>query len=162
VITKIADVAGGAHVRAAAQLQAEAGHRHDADAIAVLLAEERHRPGGDRFLGRRTSVCTGVLREICSLTIRSIVESPRADGREVREVEAQPIGRDQRAGLLDVRAEHLPQRRVQQVRRGVIAPGRIATVVLHLRGDDLLRLERPRVDADLVQARPCRRDAPCR
>ena len=38
-------------------------------------------------------------------------------GGEVHEVEPQPIRRDERARLLDVRAEHLPQRRVQQVRR---------------------------------------------
>ena len=37
------DVAGGAHVRAAAELDAESGDRHDADLVAVLLAEQRHR-----------------------------------------------------------------------------------------------------------------------
>ena len=47
---KQADVAGRAHVRAAAQLHAEAGNRDDADLVAVLLAEERHRAGGDRLL----------------------------------------------------------------------------------------------------------------
>ena len=52
VIDEEADVAGRAHVRAAAQLHAEAGHRDDADPVAVLLAEERHRAGRDRLLGR--------------------------------------------------------------------------------------------------------------
>ena len=47
-----ADVAGRAHVRAAAQLDAEARDRHDAHAVAVLLAEQRHRAGGDRLFGR--------------------------------------------------------------------------------------------------------------
>ena len=46
--------------------------------------------------------------------------------REVHEVEPQPIRRDERPRLLDVRAEHLPQRRVQQVRGGVVAPRRVA------------------------------------
>ena len=46
-----ADVAGGADVRPAAELHAEAGHGDHADRVAVLLAEERHRTGGDRLLG---------------------------------------------------------------------------------------------------------------
>ena len=48
------------------------------------------------------------------------------DGAEVHEVEPQPIRRDERARLLDVRAQHLPQRRVEQVRGGVVAPRRVA------------------------------------
>ena len=46
----------------------------------------------------------------------------------VREVEAQPVGRDQRAGLLDVVAEHLAQRVVQQVGGGVVAADGVAAV----------------------------------
>ena len=42
------------------------------------------------------------------------------------EVEAQPIRGDQRPGLAHVRAEGLPQRGLQQVRRGVIAAGGVA------------------------------------
>ena len=45
-----ADLAGVAHVGAAAELEAEAGHVDHAHALAVLLAEERHRAGGDRLL----------------------------------------------------------------------------------------------------------------
>jgi len=46
----------------------------------------------------------------------------------VREIEAQTLGRDERALLRDVRSEHFAQRRVQQVRGGVVgadacAPG---------------------------------------
>ena len=47
---------------------------------------------------------------------------------EVREVEAQPIRRDERAGLAHVRAQPLAQRGVQQVRGGVVAARRIASV----------------------------------
>ena len=46
--------------------------------------------------------------------------------RRLDEVEAQAIGRDERAGLLDVRPEHLPQRRVQQVGGRVVAADRVA------------------------------------
>ena len=47
-------------------------------------------------------------------------------GGVVGEVEAQAAGLDHAAGLLDVRAEHLAQRGVQQVRGGVVAPGGVA------------------------------------
>ena len=59
------------------------------------------------------------------------------DRLKVHEVEAQPIGRDQRARLLDVRAEHLAQRRVQQVRRRVVAARRVADLGVDLRGDEV-------------------------
>ena len=87
----------------------------------------------------RTSVCTGVFRTICSLTMRlDLVDLVARHRREVHEVEAQPIGRDQRARLLDVRAEHLPQRGVQQVGGGVVAAGRVADRRRSTsRGDDL-------------------------
>jgi hypothetical protein len=39
------DVARLPDVRAAAKLAAEAGHRHHAHAVAVLLAEQRHGAG---------------------------------------------------------------------------------------------------------------------
>ena len=47
-----ADFAGGADVRAAAQLGAERAiaDGDDPHAVAILLAEERHRAGGDRLL----------------------------------------------------------------------------------------------------------------
>ena len=48
------------------------------------------------------------------------------------EVEAQPVRRDERARLVHVLAEHLAQRRVQQMRRRVIALG-VATPVASAR-----------------------------
>ncbi len=90
-----------------------------------------------------TSVGTGVLRTICSLTMRSIAQELVArDGGDVHEVEPQAIGRHERARLLDVRAEHLAQRRMEQVRRGVIAAGRVADLVGDLGGHDLTAPER--------------------
>ena len=70
--------------------------------------------------------------------MRSIRSSSLAcDRLEVHEVEAQPIGRHQRARLLDVRAEHLAQRRVQKVGRGVVAPRRVADSRVDFGGDDV-------------------------
>src|SRR5215472_2498960 len=44
----------------------------------------------------------------------------------MREVEAQPVRRDERALLRDVFAEHLPQGGVQQVRRRMVQHGGLA------------------------------------
>ncbi len=49
------------------------------------------------------------------------VSSAGVHGGEMREVEAQPVRRHQRARLLDVRAQNVAQRRVHQVRRRVVA-----------------------------------------
>ena len=140
-----ADVAGGADVRAAAELHAEAGNRDDADAVAVLLAEERHRAVRDRLLGR---LDLGRHRRVADdLLVDDALDAQELvarDGGDVHEVEAQPVGRDERARLLDVRAEHLPQRRMEQVRRRVIAARRVADLVGDLGGDDLSAPERAR------------------
>ena len=45
----------------------------------------------------------------------------RIDGSEVGEIKTQALGRVQRAGLLDVGAENIAQRGVDQVRAAVIA-----------------------------------------
>ena len=80
------------------------------------------------------------------------------DAARVREVEAQSIGCDERARLLDVRAQNLPERGVEQVRRGVIAPDRIAARGVDRRGD-VVACRQPAVgDTDLVHARPAGRD----
>ena len=50
----------------------------------------------------------------------------------MREIEAQPIGRDQRALLRHVIAEHLAQRLVQQMRRRMILPDGAAPRVIDL------------------------------
>ena len=54
------------------------------------------------------------------------VELVARDRLEMDEVEAQAIGRHERSRLLDVGAEDLAQRRVEQVRGRVVAARRIA------------------------------------
>ena len=70
------------------------------------------------------------------------IELVARDRLEVHEVEAQAVGRDERARLLDVGAEHLAQRGVEQVRRRVIAARRVADVGVDLGGDDVARAKR--------------------
>ena len=93
----------------------------------------------------------------------SIVVAPAPPNRrEVDEVEPQPVGRDERSRLLHVRAQHLPQRGVEQVRRGVIAPRRVARLVVNRGGHDVARLQHALGNAYPVRARPpgARRTSP--
>ena len=118
----------GPHVGAAAQLggvRTGLEHAHD---VAVLVAEEGDgaellgvRPwwsrsgapgrwrGSRRWRGPRSrAICVGRHRLV------------------VAEVEAQPVGVDERALLLDVLAEHLAQRPVEEVGGGVVAADGVA------------------------------------
>ena len=75
------------------------------------------------------SARTGWLARIHSLTRSSTAaRSSSRQRRAVGEVEAQLVRADVGAGLAHVRAEALAQRRVQQVRRRVVALGRAARV----------------------------------
>jgi len=62
----------------------------------------------------------------------------------------------ERTGLFDVSAQHLPQRRMQQMCRGVIASRRIADRGRDVRRDDVPRLQRPVHNTDAVKSRPVR------
>ncbi len=90
------------HVRAAAELHAEAGNRHDADPVAVLLAEERHRAAAIASSVDLTSrVDRRVAKDLLvddALDVATLVVGVSAC--DVHEVEAQAVGRDERARLL--------------------------------------------------------------
>src|SRR5690606_15529305 len=155
-----ADVAGRAHVRAAAQLHAEAGNRDHAHAITVLLAEQRHRTGCHGFFrrshfGRHRRVAIDLLVDD-ALDGRALVDGQRL---RVREVEAQPIRRDERARLADVRAQHLSQRGVEQVRGRVIAPRSVAHRCVHAGVYRLPFGQCAAGDADAMRTRATRRYA---
>ena len=113
---------------AAAQLDRRPGLEH-ADDVAVLVAEERDR-------AQRLGLGLGGLEDPRPLVAERLgVDQPLdlgdllgGDRLVVREVEAQPVGADVRAGLLDVLAEHPAQRPVQQVRAGVVAADGAATL----------------------------------
>ena len=64
------------------------------------------------------------------------------DGGEMRKIEAQPVRRDQRAGLLDVRAQDVAQRGVHQVRRRVIALVALAARGVGFAGDAIAHAQR--------------------
>ena len=108
---------------AAAELQRGRPRLHDPHRRAVLVAEERD---GAHLLGL---VARGLGRLDPHVGQHGVV-GQREDLVEllagglavVREVEAQVVGRDQRALLAHVVAQHRAQRGVQQVGRGVVAP----------------------------------------
>ena len=98
---------------------------HHAHGVAVLFAEERHSAhvdggllahelGGQRVVGHDRGVHVAFHGG----------QLFRGHGRDVREVEAQAIRRDQRTRLTHMVAEHAAQGRMEQVRAGVVA-GRV-------------------------------------
>ena len=138
-----ADVAGARDMGAAAELErvgvapgaeAAAGagaHRHDADLVAVLLAEERAGAeirGG--VGGHDPGLYGGVLADVgvdLGLDGGELVGAHRL---AMGEVEAQPVRGDQAAALGDVVAERAAQRLVQEVGRRVVGADRGAAVVI--------------------------------
>ena len=123
-----ADVARGAGMRTAAQLdrRAEADHAH---LVAVLLAEEHHRTaflglllGGFAVLFERIVGPHGAVYEHLDLA-----QLLRGHLLEMREVETQDFGRHHRAFLLDMLSEDLAQRLVHEV-RGRMVVGRGLTL----------------------------------
>ena len=110
-------------MRAAAELGREIADLHHAHAVAILLAEQRHGAGRQRRIeihlgiGHRRVGLHVLVDQLLHLLDLAVLHL-----RAVREVEAQVIGRDQRARLRDVRAEDAPQRRVQQMRARVMLP----------------------------------------
>src|SRR5215471_7668932 len=108
------DIASAPDMRAAAQLAAESRHADHTHLFAVLFAEERHRAGGDRLFERQD--VGGDFRVSEDLAIHQLLdflELGAVHGGVVREVEAQTARLHYAARLLDVRAQHLPERGVQ-------------------------------------------------
>ena len=126
-----ADFAGGRGVRAAAELGREAvGQLHHAHLVAVLLAEQRHgvvlvHGHVDGHVLERFDLGVGqdfAVDDVFDF-LRVLRRRPARSGRS-----RSAGGRDAtaRAGLLDVRAQHLAQRGMQQVRAGVVAADGVA------------------------------------
>ena len=127
---------------APAQLHAEVWHGDDPHAVAVFLAEQRHRAGGHRLLGRADlSLDRAIGVDLLVGHPLDLVQLVARERGEVSEVEAQPVRGDQRAGLLDMRAQHPPQGRVQQMSRGVVTARGVAKRLVDLRRDEIPDVE---------------------
>ena len=145
---------------AAAQLYRETRHGDHPHALAVLLAEQRHRAGGNRllrraFLGFHRLVPEDMLVDEAF----NLGQLPGGDGLVMGDVEPQPIRRHQRSGLPHMRADHGAQRRVQQVRRRMVAANIVAARGVHLGGYLVAELQCALADRRDVHARPVRLQA---
>src|SRR5207249_1293970 len=116
------DLARRRHVGPAAQFQRDArnvDHPHD---VAVFLREKRHRARGDRLLVLHLArLHREVFPDVRVHLLFDARERGVVDRSVVREVEAQPVGRDHGPLLAHMRTEDLPQARVYEVRRRVVA-----------------------------------------
>ena len=99
------------------------GNRHHANVVfRILVPEKRQRPGSQRLFERRDVRLD--LRVQPDLVVHLLLDVAQLFGihvREVREVKAQPLRRIQRPGLLHMRPQNIPQRRIHQVRPRVVA-----------------------------------------
>ncbi len=108
-------------MRPAAQLDGVVGNLHDSHDVAVLLAEEHHRAELPRLVDRRLEDVHGPVLE--DELVHAALDRVALVGTErviMREVEAQLVRTHCRAGLVDVIAEHLAKRLMDEMRAGVI------------------------------------------
>ena len=100
------DVAGAAHMRAAAKLLAGANAQHP-HALAILLAKEHHGAGFLRRFQVHDGGIGGFVLQDFSVHPRFDVANLRVGQRRVvRKVKARALGIHQAAFLLDMRAQH--------------------------------------------------------
>ncbi len=121
-----ADFAGGGAMGASAKLGGEVADFDDADAVAIFFAKEGHGVefvdgdiNGDVFKNFDARIFEDLLVD----EVFDVLQFFVGDLLKVGEVEAQVLRINKRAGLLDVGAESLAQRGVEEVGAGVIADG---------------------------------------
>ncbi len=108
-------------VSTATQLRGKVADLHHAHAVPVLLAEEGHGARSERLLERHFLMGDrDVGLNLLVDQVRDLLDLAHLDAAAVREVEAQVIGRHQRAGLRHVGSEDAAEGRVQEVRPGVM------------------------------------------
>ncbi len=141
-----------AELVAKAVVQVDVAHAHDAHHVGVLVAEERQRAVRQRLL---VALVLDVHGEVLAhdpvghrLDLAQLLRRQRL---QVREVEAQTVRRHQRTRLAHVRAQHLAQRRVQDVRAGVVAHRVAAQALVHDRLDRVADAQRARFEVPDVR-----------
>ena len=103
--------------------------------VAVFFAEVRHRARLDSLVEiHHVRNHLFVLQDVLVYEVFDVEPVLLAERRIVREVEAQAVGRNERPGLLDVRPQHRPKRRVKQVRACVIAANGVTPLGVDDRG----------------------------
>src|SRR6185437_5906384 len=146
-----ADLRGRTDVCPAAELPREAIDLDDAHVIAVPLPEEHHRAQLARFFGRRREAPDRDVLE--DLVVDEVLHPLALFVRQLLrmgEVKPKLVRAYRRARLTNVVAEHVSQRLVQEMRRGVIGHRRVADSPGHHRantisGSEALALEQQRL-----------------
>ena len=135
-------LSGVVQMGTAAQLHGELAHGHHAHGLAVLLAEGSHGAPG---LGlRQRQLLGGDGQAVQHRVVHQILHLQDllgGDGLKVGKVEAQTIRLHQRAGLMDVVAQHLLQRGIQQVGGGVGAAHGAAALRIDGGGNAVAHME---------------------
>jgi hypothetical protein len=132
----VANDAGAGDVGAAAEFLAEVADGDDADVVLVLLAEEGHGAGGAGVLEGHDFRLDGlVAADVVVHEALDVLQAGGVDALEVGKVEAQAIRRDERARLVHVIAQHVLQRALEEVGRGVVVLDARAAVGVDARVD---------------------------
>ena len=141
-----ADVAGAVNMRAAAKLDRigalvvmavfDFAHGDDAHLVAILLAEQSAGAGRARIVeAHEPRRHLGVFQHHVVGDVLDLFEFGARDRLRVSDVEAQPLGRNQRALLRHMIAKHDAQRLMQDVGRRMVGARRRARVVIDLKLD---------------------------
>ncbi len=108
-------------------------HGEHAHLVAIFLAEQRFGAGRDRLVGRhQPRGGIGILADHGVDLGLDALQLFRRHRLGMAEIEAQPLGRHQRALLRDMRPQHTLQRGMQQMGGGVIGAGGAAAFGIHL------------------------------
>ncbi|SBF57788.1 Uncharacterised protein [Klebsiella pneumoniae] len=117
----------------AAQLRGEVAHPQNAHAIVVFLAKQRHGAGCARGIDiHNVGFDSQVTTDLRVDQVFHRTNFFRLHRFKMREVKAQRFIIDQRTFLRHMGAEHLAQRRVHQVRRGVVETDTLTASLIYV------------------------------
>jgi len=136
---------------AAAKLEAKVWNLDDANTVTVLLTKKGHGAACERVVERQG--VGGNIQILLDLLVHpafDLLQLSARQRRKMRKIEPQSIGRDERAGLLDVRAEGFSKRRVEHVGDGVVRCRAFARRGVDTRDDSLVLSEGPFAHADVM------------
>src|SRR5581483_6040022 len=137
-----ADLAGAVDVRAAAELGGEVADLDHAHDVAVLVAEKSERASFHRLVvARLFDLHVGVDADALVHALLDVGELFVADRAGMAEVEAQPVRRDERAGLVHVLSQLLAQHRMKNVRRRMVERGAPAIISINGQADFIADLD---------------------
>ena len=129
-----ANLARGAHVRAAAEFLGEAADVDEADALAIFVAEERQHVVRLLVVVDLGALHLRVIQHLRVDELLALLDLRVRERLEVGEVKTHPVGRLVRAELADVRAEHFPQSPMNQMRRRVMTVDGAAALKIYVKG----------------------------